>query len=65
MKMDSSNNVKWIIPFKKFGMVRVKGSVRASEHFDKHLCKVWIYKKNKQSVFIYTFVVKLNLKLYP
>ena len=27
MIMDISKNVRWIIPFKKFGMVRVKNSL--------------------------------------
>ena len=32
--MDSAKNVKWIIPFKKFGMVRVKYNARFNVKFN-------------------------------
>ena len=31
MIMDSAKNVRWIIPFKKFGMVRVKNDVHVAK----------------------------------
>ena len=47
--MDSAKNVKWIIPFKKFGMVRVNNKVsdrcryvRQSEFGESKLDKTWV-----------------------